>query len=319
MSLTIRAAQFPQDYPAIAAVLADENPGWADTAEELAYAAAIRDPRYYYTAFVAEETSGEAPYMIGVAFAGHDTFAHQEGKFNIDLRVRPDWQGRGVGKALYQALLDYLAPMGPQELWALVWQAHPRAPRFLAERGFAETWRRIDWVLAVENFDFTPYTGLEENLQAEEITIKSYAELAGEPNRLEKLYELDWALWQSVPYGQTVTKRSLEQFAAEMVYQLDYLPEACFIALKAGEFIGYSTLSMTEQGFNTEMTGVLPTYRKRGVATLLKLYGIRYAQRHGNGRLDTQNDAVNEAMLALNEKLGFVREGATLRFMKRIL
>jgi mycothiol synthase len=115
-----------------------------------------------------------------------------------------------------------------------------------------------------------------------------------------------------------VTKRSLEQFAAEMVHQPDYLPEACFIALKAGEFIGYSNLSITDQGFNTEMTGVLPTYRKRGVATLLKLYGIRYAQTHGNGRLDTQNDSVNEAMIALNEKLGFVREGATLRFMKRI-
>jgi hypothetical protein len=37
MNLTIRPANLPQEYPAIAAVLKSESPGWAMTAEELAY------------------------------------------------------------------------------------------------------------------------------------------------------------------------------------------------------------------------------------------------------------------------------------------
>ena len=37
MNTTIRPAALPQDYAPIAAVLAAENPGWAATAEELAY------------------------------------------------------------------------------------------------------------------------------------------------------------------------------------------------------------------------------------------------------------------------------------------
>jgi hypothetical protein len=52
------------------------------------------------------------------------------------------------------------------------------------------------------------------------------------------------------------------------------------------------------------------------VATLLKLRGIRYAQEHGNRPLYTVNDAVNTAMLSLNKKLGFLRIGADLRFVK---
>jgi hypothetical protein len=76
------------------------------------------------------------------------------------------------------------------------------------------------------------------------------------------------------------------------------LPDACFIALAGATFIGYSNLSMGEEGFNTEMTGMLPAYRGRGVATLLKLAGIRYAQAHGKPRLySNQNENQNFSSL----------------------
>ena len=45
MQLTIRPVTVPQDYPAIAAVLEEENPGWGQSAEELAYADATCDPK----------------------------------------------------------------------------------------------------------------------------------------------------------------------------------------------------------------------------------------------------------------------------------
>ena len=317
MQLNVRPANLPQDYPAIAAVLEEENPGWGQTAEELAYADATCDPTQFQATLVAEETSGDTPLLIGVAFIGHDPVAYQEHTFHLNVRVRPAWQGRGVGKALYEAVLTHLTPHHPQELIALVWQAHPRTARFCRARGFVEQWRRVDAMLDATNFDFTPYAALEEQLQTQGIFIKSYAELADDPKRLVNLYELDWALWQSIPYGQAVTQRTLAQFTAE-VDNPHFLPAGCFIALADGHYIGYSSLSTTTEGFNTEMTGVLPGYRGRGVATLLKVYGIRYAVAQGKPRLDTQNDAVNTGIIALNQKLGFVPIGATLRMVKTI-
>jgi len=317
MQFIIRPAKLPQEYSAIAAVLEAENGDWGESAEELAYADATRAPHHYHATLVAEETSAER-LLVGVAFVGHDELAYQATSFHLNLRVRPDWQGQGVGKALYQAALDQLAPQQPQELVAQVWHTHPRAVRFLTDRGFVETWRRVDWMLDATTFDFSPYTGLEKQLETERITIKTYAELAADPNCLVNLYELDWALWQSVPYGRTVTKRSLEQFIAQVNHPI-FLPDGCFIALAEGQFIGYSNLSMTDEGFNTEMTGVLPAYRGRGVATLLKLSGIRYAQAHGKPRLDTQNDAINQAIIALNQKLGFTQIGSTVRMSKPLM
>jgi RimJ/RimL family protein N-acetyltransferase len=96
-----------------------------------------------------------------------------------------------------------------------------------------------------------------------------------------------------------------------------FLPDACFIALKDGAFVGYSNLLAIEAGYSIDMTGVLRAFRGNGVATALKLRGIRYAQEHGNRRLWAVNDSVNVAMLALNQKLGFVRGGANVRYVKR--
>lgn len=317
MNIRVRPANLPQEYGAIAAVLEAEAPGWGASAEELAHEDAQRDPRYHHATFVAEVVDGQEPGIVGVAQTGHEPLAHRDDKHLINLRVHPDWQGRGVGKALYAAVLDHLAPFAPYELCADVWQAHPRTPRFLTERGFVELWQRIDSYLDVADFDFSPYAGLADKLREAGLEIKTYEQLGDDPNRLVKLYELDWALWQDVPYfGQVVVKRSLAQFAADEVEHPKFLPDACFIAVKAGEYIGYSNLSEFDHGLNTEMTGVLRPERGQGVATQLKLCGIRYAQGHGNLRLWTVNDSVNAGVIALNQKLGFKPEGAIVRYAK---
>jgi GNAT superfamily N-acetyltransferase len=316
INIAIRHASLPQDYAAIASVLAAESPGWAPTAAELSYEDAARDPRYHHAAFVAEASERGQAHVVGVAFTELDTLALGQGRYDLNLRVHPDWQGRGVGRALYQAAMDRLATLAPREITALVWQAHPRAARFLAERGFVESWRRIDSRLVVSNFDWTPYAGLEQQIRSLGVELTTYAALASDLQRLQKLYALDAALWQDVPYGQVVTPRTLEQFAAAEVGHPEYLPDACFVATARGGFVGYSNLLEADDGYNTDMTGVLPAYRGKGVATLLKLRGIRYAQQRGNRPLYTVNDAVNTAMLSLNHKLGFRPIGANLRFVK---
>jgi mycothiol synthase len=315
--ITFRRAILPDDYTGIARVLNAENPEWPTSAEKLAYEDSIRDPKFHWAFFVAEDTSSNETQLVGMASVGHDPGAHREGKFMMNIRIHPEWQGRGVGLSLYQTLLDHLEPLKPRELYTRVWAAHPRAVRFVTERGFVEVWRRFDGRLDVSQFDFTPYEGLEERVNALGIEIKTYAELENDLNRLAKLYELDRVLWRDIPYGEELSHVMLEQFEKEEIRAAKFIPEACFIAVHEGEFVGYSNLTRAGEYFDVEMTGVLPKYRGKGVATLLKLYDIRYAQEHGNREIWTVNDTANIAILALNAKLGFQRQGATIRFMKR--
>lgn len=313
-SIRIRDACYPDDFPAIAAVITAEHGDWPVSAEELATAEAARDPRYWRLELLAED-GGE---VVGVGSVGHIPYAHQEGRFGLDLRVRPDFQGRGAGKALYDALMVRLAPLQPRELMTEVWEALPRPRRFLEERGFAVTWRRVDSILDPRGVDFSPYAGLEERLGEQGITVTTYDRLAGDPDRARKLHALDWALLQDMPYGEAQTLIPLEQFIGDTLNNPDFLPEACFIARQGEEWIGYSNLLRGDGFFVIQMTGVLAAWRGRGLATLLKLKGIHYALDHGGHELRTENDEINGAMLAINRKLGFRETGATLRYKKRI-
>ena len=56
------------------------------------------------------------------------------------------------------------------------------------------------------------------------------------------------------------------------------------------------------------LTGVDRAYRGRKIAQALKLQTILYAKACGADSIATQNDSVNAPMLAINRKLGYVRQ-----------
>lgn len=58
----------------------------------------------------------------------------------------------------------------------------------------------------------------------------------------------------------------------------------------------------------TLLTGVAPEYRGRKIAQALKLIAILHGKGLGADSIRTQNDSINAPMLAINRKLGFVRE-----------
>ena len=101
------------------------------------------------------------------------------------------------------------------------------------------------------------------------------------------------------------------------------MPDAYFIAKDGADYVGLSYLRPREadpncvEPFNIQqlLTGVLPRYRRRGIAIALKIKTIDYARRHSFRRILTNSS--NPAMQALNAKLGF-RPGPWLIFRKTL-
>ena len=80
------------------------------------------------------------------------------------------------------------------------------------------------------------------------------------------------------------------------------------IALDGELVVGYAALELRNQAegiVGNDLTAVLRSHRRRGIAGALKRTQIAWAAEHGYKRLTTSTNAYNEPMRRLNEKLGF--------------
>jgi GNAT superfamily N-acetyltransferase len=125
------------DYPAIARLWNEIFPEDRYTPEELAYYDAALPPPGKLGRWVALE-SGD---VIGVADYQQSPEAYHPRKFFLQLYVDPRFERRGIGSALYDRLLEELAPFDPLSLRTQVKESLRHAVHFAASRGFVETKR----------------------------------------------------------------------------------------------------------------------------------------------------------------------------------
>jgi predicted GNAT superfamily acetyltransferase len=97
------------------------------------------------------------------------------------------------------------------------------------------------------------------------------------------------------------------------------LPEGFFVAVKGDEYIGLSHALSLEKGVSLYqgLTGVKPAYRHLGIGLAMKVRVIAFAQATGHQTIRAENDAKNSPMLAMNEKLGYIRTPDLITFEKQ--
>lgn len=166
--------------------------------------------------------------------------------------------------------------------------------------------------LDVAAFDPAPYQGVEATLAGEGIRVETLAELqARASDWREQLYELRWHIVQDIPSVEPQVKPTFAQFAQQVLDDPSLDPEAWFVAVDTqAEYqplVGMSNLWVNDpsyQRLDAGLTGVVRAYRRRGIATVLKVRTITYARQRGARTIETGNEE-RSAMYQLNLRLGF--------------
>lgn len=294
------------DFPGIVNLQNTTYPDMLGTIEDYIQSEKQRDPKIKFQRWVAvvEEQ------IVGAGLYDQHLWSYHPQKFWLAGGVLPEYQRQGLGAVLYDRVMAGLVPFDPIELRVNVREDFAQSLRFFEKRGFVEHMREGESHLEVMTFDPAPYAGLEDKLHAGGIEIRTCRELKTDPDRDHKMYDMEWELLQDVPGSEDFTRVPFEKWCEDIIEDPLFLPDAYFVALDGGEYVGMSNLwdDRATDALNTGLTGVKRSHRRRGIATALKVRAIAYARVHGHPLIKTGNEVNNRPMLSINERLGFVRQ-----------
>jgi len=138
-------------------------------------------------------------------------------------------------------------------------------------------------------------------------SIRSFAELGAElgTQRYQFVLETVRAVLRDTP-GQSAQAESLTAAQLQKAWQgTHFNEESCFFLVDSGQVVGvHNIVSFSKGAVTAGVTGIIPTYRRRGLMRCLKEHALVWAARNGFDVFVSQNE-MNNPMLQLNLQLGF--------------
>lgn len=224
--------------------------------------------------------------------------------YRVDLGVAPAARGQGAGTLIYTELERRATELGAVLLRATCRGDDEACAAWAARRGFVEELQRTESVLDLTAWDGSRFAGHVDRVRAKGLKLLALPDI---PDELQMLgmYTVMALTVLDVPNcepGFPMYDQWRDEFTGLEA------PRVSAIALDAGRVVGVSLLclpALPGYGAETIYTGVLREYRRRGIATALKLLTIQAARDAGVPYMRTNNDFDNPPMLSLNAKLGY--------------
>jgi len=304
------------DYRGIVDIYNAIYPELPTTVEEYFNSDEKRDPKYRFCRWVAEAERN----IVGFGQYTQRPDKYHPQKFFLSGGVLPDCRKKGIGTSLYNRVIDDLRQYNPMVLCAHARADRQLSVRFVEKRSFREYRREGDSFLDPHDFDSTPYSEVEKRLNSHGIEIMTLRELVNDPDRDRKLYDLDWEVTRDEPGSADDTRVDIETFVKNGLNAQHRLPDGYFVAVRGDEYIGLCLLNhvTADNSVMHGITGVKRAFRRRGIALIMKVRAIIYARENGFSLVRTGNEIGNQPMLAINKRLGFIRQPDWIFFQKTI-
>jgi ribosomal protein S18 acetylase RimI-like enzyme len=225
------------------------------------------------------------------------------------VKVEPDRRGAGLGEELWRFLLaDPVAAASPM-LTGSVRDDDPRSRTWAEERGFVFWAHRFQSVLDVVGFDASPFASATSAVESSGIRLCSVADIASRSDVLDSYFELYRRAVLTTPDNDQGVEPTRDEFDRFYLDPSQHPPQATQLALDDDRVVAMSSLQLRGPGFvYTSMSGVDPEYRGRGLATAVKVRSVAAARELGATRMGTNNLSINAPILAVNDKMGYVRQ-----------
>lgn len=302
MTFRVRPFAGDRDYPAFARIHGVAE-GRRVTPEDARADDALWDWSYEKVRVVAVD---EEDVALGYGEIYHEPARFEPRRYFVRLAVEPRLRRRGIGAAIWDHLAAELDERRARI--ACLWiRDHTACVDFMAARGFREVVRAYGQVLAVATAPL-PTPASRERLASRGIRIATLADLLkSDPEAATKAHALNVASRDAQVTLGPVTAVPFAHWKRIYLDDALALPEAFFIAIADGAYVAQTTALRARNAddvLDIGITGVVPAYRRLGVARALKLELHAYARAHGYHEIHTST-ARGSAMERLNTELGY--------------
>ena len=246
------------------------------------------------------------------------------------LHLDPTYNNNGYRNLLYNKMLEEVKVFNCNLVHTSIYN-HPNYEehkKLLIKEGFKLVQTNREYSCDIRKVNTKKYYTLFKKLESEGIKFyESKKEMRDYPdkfpNHYEKLEELIWIYDQDMPIPDGIKHQrpSFEQF---MKYSHNFENNTYgveIIAVLNGEYIGSTDISVyhksePHKGW-TGGLGVLKKFRRKGIATALKIKAIEVLIKKGVTEVRTDNEE-NNPMYKINVALGFKPVPFSLDYSKKI-
>ncbi len=293
------------DYEAIVEIANAQEPDNRTCVENIRHRDHAREKKYMFRRIMAE-LDGR---VVATGNFGESNWSHVPGKYTMYFSVHPEYGNRGIGTATYEYITNELAAADLRPTYFATWIRDDRdvAIRFVENRGFKEIMRGASSRLELKEFDGARFAAVCSRAREGGLGIERLDRLMDRvPDALRRLYDLDWEAMQDMPNDDPPVQRSFDTYL-KIMQPPGFDPRLGYVALDGDRWVGASLLwhnPAERETLGTEITGVLRTHRRRGIATALKVAALADARELGYRAVRTENAASNP-MYDINLGLGF--------------
>ena len=211
----------------------------------------------------------------------------------VGVTVLPAFRRRGLGEALLERCLAHARDLGAAVALGTVREDEPESVGFVLRRGFEVVDRVVALSLDLRTAEPEPFAGQPDGI---EIVVLEDA-------RLPQAYEVFTAGAADIPADGQERCSPFDDW----VGQLRTHP-LTLLALDGDRVVGFADLELRDERLGklgNNLTTVVRSHRRRGIAEALKRAQIAWARDRGYRTIGTATHVANEPMRCLNEKLGY--------------
>ncbi len=268
----------------------------------------------YYTSHQSRITQqlavDEQDNRLGFSWATRNRFNPELA--SIFLFVQPELRGQGIGRRLYEELLQAVTAQSFHRLRISIWDNCPEGRAFAERRGFEERAYEMTMALNLDTFDDRPYADLIARLQNEGFQFTSMEALGDTEEAQRRLYQLNETANMETPGTDgSPAWTSFEDFQQNVCKAEWYRPASQMVVIDTATdtWVAMSAITRFDDYAYNLFTGVDKRYRGRKLAQAVKILALRYAREVLDVHtVRTHHNGKNLPMIAIDRKFGYIQQ-----------